>query len=156
MLVLVILAGVWAAVLVPPFLRSRSEGRPATSISSFHRHLSTLQRTAPGARGGPATAPIPGRGAGAVPQGRAEARRRRRDILFTLAGTAVITLVLALVLGGVAIAFHLAADAILGAYVYLLVHLRRAAVERKAKVRYLEPRQGRPEPALLLRRSASS
>ncbi len=172
MVVLLILAGVWAVVLVPPYLRSRSEGRPAHSISSFRQHLSTLERAAPGARGGtPMTpmgpgpmavrprpaAPLAGRSGATVPVGRAEVRKRRRDILFTLAGAALITFVLALALGGVAILFHLAADALLGGYVYLLVQLRRAATERQAKVRYLAPAgPARAEPALLLRRSAGS
>jgi hypothetical protein len=44
-LVLVILAVMWILVLVPPLLRSRSDGRPNTSISSFQQQLRTLQRT---------------------------------------------------------------------------------------------------------------
>jgi hypothetical protein len=44
-LVLVILAVMWVLVLVPPLLRSRSDGRPNHSISSFQRQLRTLQRT---------------------------------------------------------------------------------------------------------------
>jgi len=44
-LVLVILAVMWVLVLVPPLLRSRTDGRPNTSISSFQRQLRTLQRT---------------------------------------------------------------------------------------------------------------
>jgi len=162
MLVLVILAGVWAAVLVPPYLRSRSETRPATSISSFRQHLSTLERTMPGARAVPPArlpvhlTPISTRPAAGVPVGRAEVRRRRREILFTLAGAAAITLLLALTMGGMAIAFHLLADVLLAGYVTLLVQLRRAAADREAKVRYLPARSAAPEPALLLRRSASS
>src|SRR6478672_4269982 len=35
----------WVLVLVPPLLRSRTDGRPNTSISSFQRQLRTLQRT---------------------------------------------------------------------------------------------------------------
>ncbi len=44
-MVLVILAVMWVLVLVPPLLRSRTDGRPNTSISSFQRQLRTLQRT---------------------------------------------------------------------------------------------------------------
>ena len=44
-LVLVILAVMWVLVLVPPLLRSRTDGRPNHSISSFQRQLRTLQRT---------------------------------------------------------------------------------------------------------------
>jgi hypothetical protein len=50
-LVLVILAVMWVLVLVPPLLRSRTDGRPNHSISSFQRQLRTLQRTGHGSRG---------------------------------------------------------------------------------------------------------
>lgn len=45
-MVVVILAVMWALVLLPPFLRSRTSGRPGDSVSSFGRQLSTLSRTA--------------------------------------------------------------------------------------------------------------
>jgi hypothetical protein len=44
-LVVVILAAMWVLVLVPPLLRSRSEGRPSTSVGSFRQQLATLSRT---------------------------------------------------------------------------------------------------------------
>lgn len=47
-LALVVLALIWVAVLVPPFVRARSEGRPADSISAFRRQLTVLRRTRPG------------------------------------------------------------------------------------------------------------
>ena len=50
-LIVVILAVAWIVVLVPPLLRSRSDGRPSTSIGSFRQQLATLSRTAPGRRG---------------------------------------------------------------------------------------------------------
>jgi hypothetical protein len=46
-LALVVLALIWAAVLVPPVIRARSEGRPADSISAFRRQLTVLRRTRP-------------------------------------------------------------------------------------------------------------
>ncbi|HVL27065.1 MAG TPA: hypothetical protein VM390_02875 [Acidimicrobiales bacterium] len=52
-LVLLILAVIWAAVLIPPFLRARAEGRPADSITDFHRQLSVLRRTGPRVGGQP-------------------------------------------------------------------------------------------------------
>ncbi|MEZ5215949.1 MAG: hypothetical protein R2705_02730 [Ilumatobacteraceae bacterium] len=48
-LILLVVAAAWAGVLLPPLLRSRLDARPGTSISSFRRQLSSLQRTAPGA-----------------------------------------------------------------------------------------------------------
>ncbi len=46
-MVLLVLAVVWAAVLIPPALRARSEGRPSDSISNFRRQLAVLRRTGP-------------------------------------------------------------------------------------------------------------
>ncbi len=53
-MVLLVLAGIWAAVLIPPALRHRAEGRPGDSISNFRRQLSVLRRT------GPHTGRVPG------------------------------------------------------------------------------------------------
>ena len=46
-LVLLAVAAVWAAVIVPPLLRSRVENRPNSSVTDFRRQLSTLQRAVP-------------------------------------------------------------------------------------------------------------
>lgn len=46
-IVLLAVAAVWAAVIVPPLMRSRSENRPNSSVSDFRRQLSTLQRAVP-------------------------------------------------------------------------------------------------------------
>src|SRR4029079_14203044 len=46
----IVLLGViaaWAAVLIPPLLRSRVENRPNSSVTDFRRQLSTLQRAVP-------------------------------------------------------------------------------------------------------------
>ena len=45
--VLLAVAAVWLAVIVPPLLRSRVENRPNSSVTDFRRQLSTLQRTVP-------------------------------------------------------------------------------------------------------------
>jgi hypothetical protein len=162
--VLVILALMWAAVLIPPYLRNRTS-RSSSSLVSFRRLVTTLERTGPDPRlswrgtlpprlGG--VSPIPVVQSSAImPTGRSEARRRRRDVLFTLVGAAIITLVLAVLLGGVAIWFHLLADVLVAAYLVLLVQIRRTAAERQAKVRYLPAARPRAEPAaLLVRRRA--
>src|SRR5207302_5156867 len=44
---LLILAVVWAVVLVPPWLRSRADARPADSIGAFRHRLTVLERTGP-------------------------------------------------------------------------------------------------------------
>jgi hypothetical protein len=149
-MVVLILAGLWAFVLVPPWLRNRSEGRPADSISSFRHQLSVLQRSNP-------THPHAFHGRPVMPfaMTRAAARRRRRDVLFVLAAAAVITLALGALLGGVVLYVNFVIDAMLVAYVVLLARAQRLAIERDMKVRYLPQRAGSPEPALLLRRTGN-
>ncbi len=174
LLVLVILAVIWAAVLLPPYLQNRSESRPADSISTFRNQLSVLERRStmvtPGvpSRYGPAQpmrAAAPARRPATrsvAPQAqrarlaRMEAKRRRRDILLTLLAASGLTLVLGLVMAPVLL-LHLAIDVLLGAYVALLVRQRRIAEERSVKVRYLAPaaRGSQPQPQLALRRSAN-
>ncbi len=46
-MVLLVLAGIWAAVLIPPAVRARAEGRPGDSIHNFKRQLNVLRRTGP-------------------------------------------------------------------------------------------------------------
>lgn len=46
-LVLLVVAAAWAAVLIPPLLRSRIENRPNSSVTDFRRQLSKLQSTVP-------------------------------------------------------------------------------------------------------------
>lgn len=50
-LVLLVVAAAWAAVLIPPLLRSRLENRPNSSVTDFRNQLSSLQRAMP-SRGG--------------------------------------------------------------------------------------------------------
>ncbi len=145
-LLLVVIAVMWIVVLVPPLLRSRSEGRPGDSIVSFRRQLTTLQRSAPFTSAAPGRRITPSgevRVAGAavavrparVPERvdtraalrRLEARRRRQTILIALVGACVVTAVLA---GSLYSArwwyVNFALDAVLALYVYALVQMRRA------------------------------
>jgi hypothetical protein len=46
-IVLLAVGAAWAAVIIPPLLRSRVDNRPNSSINDFRRQLSTLQRTVP-------------------------------------------------------------------------------------------------------------
>jgi hypothetical protein len=170
-LVLLILAVVWMAVLLPPYLQSRSESRPADSISSFKRQLSVLERRAsvvnPARR--PAAGSRPSRprhtasyglGLRTVPMGttRTWAQRRRRDVALTLVGAAGLTFMMALMLGGPVWGLHLLCDVLLGAYLYLVALVRQRAIQQSTKVRYLAPAPAPAParaPALLLRRSGS-
>ena len=174
MLVLVILAAIWAAVLLPPYLQNRRETRPGDSIATFRTQLSVLERATPGGRSGslarldvgryepPRYVPPAARRAAGRPtpsqatMRRAEVRRRRRDVFLTLLGAVGVTFLLAVVLGGSVWMLHLVVDLAFLGYVGMLVSLQQQTAEKDEKVRYLAPTQGRaPEPQLLLRRSGS-
>lgn len=181
-MVLVILAIIWVAVLVPPAIRARAQARPADSISAFRRQLRVLHRARPawGSRGGVPDAwaapiavpsavaalhrrsigsvsPIRPVRAGQSPYRAASTRsrtlRRRRDVLVALLATAGATLLLALVGLGMMLWLNLVVDALLIGYVALLIRQRNLAAERDMKVRFL-PRSPLAEPAFL-RRSAN-
>ena len=163
LLVLFILAVIWAAVLLPPYLQNRSESRPADSISSFQRQLSVLERRSvmvnPSLQRPMSNVRSIGTSmstsSAAWRLSRTEAKKRRRDVLFTLAGAAGVTFLMALLLGGPVWGLQLVCDVLLGAYVVLLAQAQQRSVERDVKVRYLPNRAAPPEPAFLLRRSGS-
>lgn len=164
LLVLFILAVIWAAVLLPPYLQNRSESRPADSISTFRNQLSVLERRSTMVTPGPAAVPRTPTRRPVQPDrarmARAEAKKRRRDILITLLAAAGLTLAISLVAPVVAV-LHLLIDVLLVAYVGLLLRQKRIAEEKAMKVRYLAP--ARPasmaphyasaQPQLALRRS---
>lgn len=165
--VLILLAIVWAIVLVPPLVRNRASLRPGSSVSSFRQDLAVIGRTTPTgssrppARPGPAPALPAAPGARRVaplagtPGGRAAARKRRRDVLFTLGGLAGFTFLLALAFGGPMLLLHLLVDAALAGYIFLLVQMRKLAEEQAVKVRYLAaPPQSQPR-LVAVRRTAS-
>lgn len=157
MLVLVILAAVWAAVLVPPLVRNRREGRPDNSVTSFRAQLSTLERATPGTslRNLPSGSSL---GAPLAPpaMNRSDAKRRRREVLVGLLGATAFSFVLLVGVGGAAVTLlFLASASSLGAYVFALRQLQVRSMERVAKVRTLHPRSA-PAPVLAMRRTASS
>ena len=171
-MLLLILAVVWAVVLVPPWLRSRADARPADSISAFRHRLTVLERTGPiGTRRVPMLSHRP-ETKGYVPitrnagprntqltamSARARTQRRRRDIFVGMLAAMVTSLVLGFVPSlRILWVVHLLVDAMFVTYVALLVQMRNKAAERDMKVRFLPSRlpTRAPEPALLLRRSA--
>lgn len=50
-LVILVVGAAWAAVLIPPMLRSRIDNRPNSSVTDFRRQLNRLQSTATPPRG---------------------------------------------------------------------------------------------------------
>jgi hypothetical protein len=160
--VLLILAVLWAAVLIPPLFKHRSERRRGDSIGDFSYKLGVIGRTgghtpsrpappAPMSIAGTTSAPRPR--AGAVRGGMTTAQRRRRDVLVGLLAAVGVTLLAAVFTGSTTVwVLQLAVDALLVTYLVLLVRMRSLAMEQRVKVRYL-PQQ---TPQLALRRTASS
>ncbi|MCU1499754.1 MAG: hypothetical protein JWM47_3707 [Acidimicrobiales bacterium] len=155
MLVLVILAVVWAAVLIPPFLRNRRDGRPDNSVVSFRAQLSTLERATPGT----SLRTLPSGGyAPVLPRlgTRVDVRRRRRDVLVGLLGATVFTLLLAVAVGGAMLTLlFLASAGALGTYVYALRQIKVRSAERVVKVRPLRVSRPMHAPVLAMRRTAT-
>ena len=144
LVVLVILAALWAVVLLPPMLRSRAE-RANDSIGDFNYRLDVLGRTN-GALNAPGAKPraMPGQ----------RAAKRRRDVLRTflvvvgglgLLSMATNMFIVWVLFGASALAF--------GAFGLLWAWARSLQLERTAKVRSM---QSHPAPNWVLRRAASS
>ena len=157
-LVLVILAVLWAVVLVPPLLRSRSEARRSDSVGDFSYRLGVLSKTGGHMRMAPRSSPEDPSGSraaiGGATGGMTRAQRRRRDVLLVLTFVAVLSVGLAAGTGSTMIwAVQLLADALLVVYVLAIVRMRSLSTDRRAKVAYL-PNRARPE--LMLRRTGSS
>lgn len=166
--VLIVLAAVWAAFLLPPILRARSEHRPSGSITDFRKQLHVLAKTSPTSTGRASlqhvapgrVVPIRPRAAMASPAaplrlGRSrQSVKRRRDIFVGL----LVAMAGSLVLGFLPPlrslwAVNVVLDILFVAYVATLIYLRNLAAERDMKVRFLPT--AAPEPALLYRRSVN-
>ena len=142
-----LLLAMWAAVLLPPVLRNRSQGRPGDSIHAFNHQMRVMERSKP--TGSAFTVPTPVGRDRVTPrvfepvslspqaQARRAARRRRRDVLLILVSAVGLSLVAALSMGGIMWFAHLLIDVLLGAYVALLLRSQRIAAEREMKVRFL-------------------
>jgi len=158
LVVLLILASVWAVFLVPQVLRARADKTPADSIGAFRNQLSVLERATPATRTRPVR-PVdripsyaPTASYGRPASSRELARRRRRDVLVGLLGAIGVTLLLGLVVPAF-LMLSLLLVVLLVAYCALLVRVRNLAVEREMKVRYLPGRALLPgdSPILLQR-----
>lgn len=207
-IVLLILVGMWTAVLLPPYLRDRNDTRAAGPQSPVGNRLSSLSKSfgnrersgylpvsshslgaaqQPGSplpagarhpltrRGAPVAVPDPPQQSTAFsilgPTGRLEddpqyllapdedlgdeapvataraippavlaaraARKRRREVLYTLLAASGLSLLMAIGLGGPVIALHLLIDLMLITYVALLVRRQKARAEREIKVAFL-------------------
>lgn len=157
--VLLILAALWAIVLVPPLVRSRTQ-QSGDSIDDFNYRLGVLGRT----NGAVPVAPLPSRGTSsrsllAAPAAHdarplTPAAKRRRDVLTVLGASVAATFVLASVSGSSLLwAAQVLADLLLAAYLALYAWFRSLSIDRERTLRTL-PHRAPPE--LALRRAASS
>ena len=160
-LVILVLVVLWAAVLIPPILRSRNSAGVG-GVSDFMDSLRSLGgRHHPGRHhdlagpvlhgpvGGPApTARDPRRPIAPplayrpMPGGISPMQRRRRNVLVVLTGAAGVTFLFALMARSMLfIALFLVAAAALGGYCYLLVQMKQNARARHAppKRTYVTP-----------------
>jgi Flp pilus assembly protein TadB len=128
--VLLILAVLWAAVLVPPVLRSRSESR--RGFGDFTSRLGALTRRHSSSQvaAGPARhrqlRPVPSsRSTTARAHAMSPAQKRRRDVLIILVGAAVVTLGLAVLVDPMLWIGQAVVDVLLAVYLSLLVLVKR-------------------------------
>jgi len=160
--VILVLAILWAAVLIPPILRHRNEGAGRSSIgaglqelisaiSSGFGHRRSADPDLPGLQPlmgpvgpvGPVAAPVTPRRS---PGGMDASQRRRRNILGGLLLAAGITLVMAAFSGGnlVFVGLQVTTDVLLAGYIYLLLQLKTRQARRPAR-RAPEPVRARPQ-----------
>ncbi len=122
--VLIILGALWAAVLVPPLLRARSE-RQTGAIGDYTHTLGVLKssnRRVTMAR--PAAGLVDGSMHQETPRA-AHIKKRRKDVFTALLATSGITLVLAVFLGnGTLWLIHILSDIALAAYVFMLIQIK--------------------------------
>jgi hypothetical protein len=141
--VLVILAALWAVVLVPPLLRSRTV-RSNDSIGDFNYRLDALGRTN-GALTVEKMRTVPGQ----------RAAKRRRDVTRVLLIAVGATALLAVATGMAAIwGLQIIADMCFFGYFALWAYVRSLQDERVQKVRPMPVARARRE--LPLSRAASS
>lgn len=135
--VLLILAVLWAAVLVPPVLRSRSEHRRG-GVGDYTSRLGALmerrssQQSVSRRGGGRSMRAVrtPSRSSRTSPAARSRrtmslVRKRRRNVLAVLIGCAAVTLGLALLVSPLLWIAQIAADVLLVVYLYLLFLVKR-------------------------------
>lgn len=135
--VLLALAAIWAAVLLPPYLQKRRATHPSSSVVDFHQQLAVLQRTGRALHGGrlhTGYAPRPTVSRSSYgptmrqPAPQSDVMSRRRDVFMTMLVAAGLSLLLALIFGGNLWLLHLVVDAVMLGYVALLIQAQAQPV----------------------------
>jgi hypothetical protein len=168
LVVLLVLAALWAVVLLPPLLRSRTTNtRSVDSIGEFNYKLGVLGRTGhaapapkferPALRTTPLPAPAsprPARYGYATRRAPYDAAKRRADVLRVLVVAVALTMALAYFTGAPLLwGVQIVADVCLLAFLGLSAWARSLQADRAEKVRFLPQRR---TPEFALRRTASS
>lgn len=177
--VLVVLAVLWGAFFLWPLISGRRSGQRVDSIGDFSYRLGVIGKTGGHSRRRRAPQPSqpaiqvamppaipPARplganrtsaGIGVVrPAAMSRSQRRRRDVLLILGVGVLSSLLLAIVAGNPLFWFVQGlTDALLVAYLALLLRMKQTELDRRAKVHYL-PAPPPAAPALVLRRSSAS
>ena len=135
MLILLGLAVLWTALLLPPIIRRTrrpASPRPIAALSASSRldarGLRVIQRAAVSVPGDPGSA-----------------RRRRRDVFFALAGVAVFTFFGGVAVGGIVWTVHFLVDLALVGYAFLVTSRHQRELESSEVVV-----QFRPSPSMLV------
>jgi hypothetical protein len=165
---LLVLAVLWGAVLIPPWIADRRRDRPVQTMASFHKRLWQLEQLeqAPyaseslghdelddvddDAPGGGGMGAGPGAGVSRA------ALRRRRQVFFFLLSAVVGSLGALVLLRSTEVLYvHIGSLVLFTGYVTLLVRHHQRATEQVSKVRYLSPIRA-PRPAVVVLRSGTA
>jgi hypothetical protein len=158
---LLVLAVLWGAVLIPPWVADRRRDRPVQTMASFHRRLWQLEQLEQSSftsdlddRVGYDADDTSG-GIGGTGVSRT-ALRRRRQVFFFLLSAVVASLGVLVVLRTMTVVYvHAASLLVFTSYVTLLVRHHQRATEQVSKVRYLSPIRA-PRPAVVVLRSGTA
>lgn len=132
MIYFLLIAGVWAAFLLPPALANRRLS-PLSSTEEFSKLTRKLGKAREVPTDGLDSQALHRAAANGVDRGRVLARRRR--ILFALVGTVLITLVAAIATGNVQLLLlNLLADAGLIWYIVMLLQIKARQVDAASVV----------------------
>jgi hypothetical protein len=154
--IVIALALVWAAVLIPPILRDRAQNR-VHSVGDFSKRLRALQphrgHSFPSvSRRAPVTvsSPRPTRVS-------SQAARRRREVLWVLGGAFVVTFLVGFNLNGAWWGLFALSALLLFGYIAALANMAGKGQGRSSDLDYYaDLRPARPAPEYAYRRSASN
>ena len=148
-IVLLVLAACWAGYLGWYWRENKKTSHHRSDgIRAFSNGLGSLGGSA--SRAGAFSSSVPA----LAPRTAYEAARRRREVLVALVAAAVLSLLAAVAIGGLAVLVHVVIDLALASYGYAVVQRRNDEAEREIKVHMLYPDQA-ARPALRPRQAVN-